>query len=183
MFSGQFFAAGLNLTEDAKYVLSHPCQSLQSMTLNSYSLLLNWVKQQRPGPSKSCVNIICADFVGAFSSEFTHLVIGLNQTLLKETWLTNRSAINSTFMTVPKLWGNNVLCNTTIYRQSIFRFLFDACLKIMLQATLQLHQTTEMSKLNFFPDCSWIFDKRADWYNQRLSGSIDYSITCPMSHT
>ncbi|XP_016365947.1 PI-PLC X domain-containing protein 1 [Sinocyclocheilus rhinocerous] len=81
---GHFFAAGLNLTEDAKYVLSHPCQSLQSMTLSSYSLLLNWVKQQRPGPGKSCVNIICADFVGAFSNEFTQLVIGLNQTLLKK---------------------------------------------------------------------------------------------------
>ncbi|XP_059416815.1 PI-PLC X domain-containing protein 1-like [Carassius carassius] len=82
---GQFFAAGLNLTEDAKYVLSHPFQSLQSMTLSSYSLLLNWVKQQSPGPGKSCLNIICTDFVGAFSNEFTQLVIGLNQTLLKET--------------------------------------------------------------------------------------------------
>uniref|UniRef100_A0A8C2CE67 Zgc:112023 n=1 Tax=Cyprinus carpio TaxID=7962 RepID=A0A8C2CE67_CYPCA len=82
---GQFFAAGLNLTEDAKYVLSHPCRSLQSMTLSSYSLLLNWVKQQRPGPGTSRVNIICADFVGAFSNEFTQLVIGLNQTLLKQT--------------------------------------------------------------------------------------------------
>ncbi|XP_042610931.1 PI-PLC X domain-containing protein 1-like [Cyprinus carpio] len=82
---GQFFATGLNLTEDAKYVLSHLCQSLQSMTLSSYSLLLNWVKQQRPGPGTSCVNIICADFVGAFSNEFTQLVIGLNQTLLEQT--------------------------------------------------------------------------------------------------
>ncbi|XP_042613731.1 PI-PLC X domain-containing protein 1 isoform X2 [Cyprinus carpio] len=82
---GQFFAAGLNLTEDAKYILSHPCQSLQSMTLSSYGLLLNWVKQQCPGPGKSCLNIICTDFVGAFSNEFTQLVIGLNQTLLKET--------------------------------------------------------------------------------------------------
>ncbi|KTF91846.1 hypothetical protein cypCar_00035993 [Cyprinus carpio] len=81
----QFFAAGLNLTEDAKYILSHPCQSLQSMTLSSYGLLLNWVKQQCPGPGKSCLNIICTDFVGAFSNEFTQLVIGLNQTLLKET--------------------------------------------------------------------------------------------------
>ncbi|XP_048056392.1 PI-PLC X domain-containing protein 1 [Megalobrama amblycephala] len=81
----RFFAAGLNLTEDAKYILCHPCQSLQSMTLSSYSLLLNWVKQQRPGSDKTCLNIICADFVGVFSNEFTQLVIGLNQRLLKET--------------------------------------------------------------------------------------------------
>ncbi|XP_067230283.1 PI-PLC X domain-containing protein 1-like [Chanodichthys erythropterus] len=81
----RFFAAGLNLTEDAKYILCHPCQSMQSMTLSSYSLLLNWVKQQRPGSDKTCLNIICADFVGVFSNEFTQLVIGLNQRLLKET--------------------------------------------------------------------------------------------------
>lgn len=85
-FSEKFFAAGLNLTEDARYIVSHPCQSLQSMTLSSYSLLLNWVKHQCPGSGKTCFNIICADFVGAFSNEFSQLVIGLNQTLLKETW-------------------------------------------------------------------------------------------------
>lgn len=76
---GQFFAAGLNLTEDARYVLCHPCQSLQSMTRRSYSLLMKWMKQQRPGSGHTCLNIICADFVGIFSSEFTQLVIGLNQ--------------------------------------------------------------------------------------------------------
>ncbi|XP_051568362.1 PI-PLC X domain-containing protein 1 [Myxocyprinus asiaticus] len=79
-----FFAAGLNLTEDARYVVSHPCQSLRGMTLSSYSPLLNWVKQQRPGSGKTCLNIICADFVGVFSNEFAQLVIGLNQKLLKE---------------------------------------------------------------------------------------------------
>ncbi|CAM4621197.1 hypothetical protein PO909_006130 [Leuciscus waleckii] len=81
----KFFAAGLNLTEDARYIVSHPRQSLQSMTLSSYRLLLNWVKHQCPGSGKTCFNIICADFAGAFSNEFSRLVIGLNQTLLKET--------------------------------------------------------------------------------------------------
>ncbi|TRY65909.1 hypothetical protein DNTS_004582 [Danionella cerebrum] len=75
---GQFFAAGLNLTEDGRYILCHPCQSLQSMTWSASALLLNWVKLQRPGSEKTSLNIICADFVGGLSSEFTQLVIDLN---------------------------------------------------------------------------------------------------------
>ncbi|KAA0713398.1 PI-PLC X domain-containing protein 1 [Triplophysa tibetana] len=80
-----FFAAGLNLTEDAGYILSHPCQSLKGMTLSSCGLVMDWVKQQRPGSGSTCINVICADFVSAYSNEFTQLVIGLNQILLKET--------------------------------------------------------------------------------------------------
>ncbi|KAI7807985.1 PI-PLC X domain-containing protein 1 [Triplophysa rosa] len=80
-----FFAAGLNLTEDAGYILSHPCQSLKGMTLSSCGPLMDWVKQQRPGSGSTCINVICADFVSAYSNEFTRLVIGLNQILLIET--------------------------------------------------------------------------------------------------
>ncbi|XP_055068843.2 PI-PLC X domain-containing protein 1 isoform X1 [Misgurnus anguillicaudatus] len=76
-----FFAAGLNLTEDAGYILSHPWQSLKRMTLGSYGPLLDWVKQQSPGSGRTCINIICADFVNAFSNEFTQLVIRLNEGL------------------------------------------------------------------------------------------------------
>ncbi|KAI4889783.1 hypothetical protein NFI96_030810 [Prochilodus magdalenae] len=79
-----FFAAGLNLTEDAKYVLHHLGQSMKSMTLRAYRLLLDWVKQQRPGRQKTCLNVICADFVGISRNEFIQLVIALNTKLLKE---------------------------------------------------------------------------------------------------
>ncbi|XP_076871797.1 PI-PLC X domain-containing protein 1 isoform X2 [Brachyhypopomus gauderio] len=73
-----FFIAGLNLTEDVRYILQHPGQSMRSMTLRAFSLLLGWVKQQRPGSEKTCLNIICADFVGISRDEFIRIVIGLN---------------------------------------------------------------------------------------------------------
>ncbi|XP_007248947.3 PI-PLC X domain-containing protein 1 [Astyanax mexicanus] len=78
---GCFFVAGLNLTEDTRYVLRHLGQSMKTMTLRAYSLLMDWVKQQRPGCQKTCFNVICADFVGISRNEFTQLVIGLNAKL------------------------------------------------------------------------------------------------------
>ncbi|XP_026876575.2 PI-PLC X domain-containing protein 1-like isoform X1 [Electrophorus electricus] len=79
-----FFMAGLNLTEDARYVLHHPGQSMKSMTVRAYGLLLDWLKQQRPGAQKTSLNIICADFVGISGNEFTRVVVALNTQLLKQ---------------------------------------------------------------------------------------------------
>ncbi|KAJ8367683.1 hypothetical protein AAFF_G00311380 [Aldrovandia affinis] len=41
-----FFVAGLNLTEDAQYIITHPCQSIKTLTLQNYHLLLDWVEKQ-----------------------------------------------------------------------------------------------------------------------------------------
>ncbi|XP_039998324.1 PI-PLC X domain-containing protein 1-like [Xiphias gladius] len=75
-----FYVSGLNLTEDAPYVLLHPLQSMRRMTLSALSLLLSWASKQRPGPEDGGVNIVCCDFVGA--SQFCSLVVGLNYKLL-----------------------------------------------------------------------------------------------------
>ncbi|XP_026157843.1 PI-PLC X domain-containing protein 1 [Mastacembelus armatus] len=75
-----FYICGLNLTEDASYILLHPLQDMKKMTVNALSLLLGWASQQRPGPEVGGVNIICCDFVGV--SHFCSLVIGLNYQLL-----------------------------------------------------------------------------------------------------
>ncbi|KAG5833299.1 hypothetical protein ANANG_G00274480 [Anguilla anguilla] len=74
-----FFVAGLNLTEDTQYILTHPCQSMKTLTLRNYRLFLDWVQKQAPGPGKTCLNIICADFVG--NSDFISVVIDLNKKL------------------------------------------------------------------------------------------------------
>lgn len=73
-----FFMAGLNLTEDTRYVLSHLTQSMKSMTLQAYTVLIDWVKKQRPGRQKTSLNIICSDFVGISRNEFCEVVIRLN---------------------------------------------------------------------------------------------------------
>ncbi|KAJ8253164.1 hypothetical protein GJAV_G00209820 [Gymnothorax javanicus] len=74
-----FFVAGLNLTEHTPYILTHPCQSVKTLTLENYHLFLDWVEQQSPGPDKACLNIICGDFVG--SNDFVSAVIDLNKKL------------------------------------------------------------------------------------------------------
>lgn len=79
--SDGFFMAGLNLTEDTRYVLCHLTQSMKSMTLQAYTVLMDWVKKQHPGSRKTSVNIICTDFVGISRSEFCEIVIGLNAEL------------------------------------------------------------------------------------------------------
>lgn len=72
--------AGMNLTENLRYVIQHPCQTMRTMTLQVYKFLLDWVKKQHPGPSKTGLNIICADFVG--DNAFVHIVIALNKDIL-----------------------------------------------------------------------------------------------------
>nr|XP_020456301.1 PI-PLC X domain-containing protein 1-like isoform X2 [Monopterus albus] len=75
-----FYISGLNLTEDAPYVVFHPLQNMREMTMKALSLLLTWTSEQRPGPEIGGINIICCDFVGI--SQFCSLVINLNYKLL-----------------------------------------------------------------------------------------------------
>ncbi|XP_044043826.1 PI-PLC X domain-containing protein 1-like isoform X2 [Siniperca chuatsi] len=75
-----FYVSGLNLTEDAPYVLLHPLQNMRKMTMRALSLLLRWVSEQRPGREAGGVNILSCDFVGV--GQFCSLVIGLNYKLL-----------------------------------------------------------------------------------------------------
>ncbi|KAM8722508.1 PI-PLC X domain-containing protein 1 isoform 2-T2 [Acanthopagrus schlegelii] len=75
-----FYVTGLNLTEDAPYVLLHPFQSMRKMTMKALSLLLRWASEQRPGDEVTGVNIVCCDFVEV--SQFCSLVIDLNSKLL-----------------------------------------------------------------------------------------------------
>ncbi|XP_075395354.1 PI-PLC X domain-containing protein 1-like [Tenrec ecaudatus] len=74
------FVAGINLTENLGYVLVHPSQSLETMTLPSLPCLSAWVREQCPGPGAHCTNIIAGDFIGANS--FVSDVIQLNDKLL-----------------------------------------------------------------------------------------------------
>lgn len=74
-----FYVSGLNLTEDAPYVVLHPLQSMRTMTSRALSLLLRWASEQRPGRQAGGVNVICCDFVDV--SQFCSLVIGLNYKL------------------------------------------------------------------------------------------------------
>ncbi|KAM4710700.1 PI-PLC X domain-containing protein 1 isoform 2-T2 [Anableps anableps] len=76
-----FYVSGLNLTEDARYILLHPLQNLRKMTTKALSPLLHWTAEQRPGPEQGGVNIVCCDFVGI--SRFCSIVIDLNFRLLK----------------------------------------------------------------------------------------------------
>ncbi|NWQ89628.1 PLCX1 protein, partial [Burhinus bistriatus] len=74
--SEKFFVAGINLTENLKYILVHPFGSLKTMTLQSLPCLKIWIKQQYPGPKKECINIIAGDFIG--NNDFVKDVIELN---------------------------------------------------------------------------------------------------------
>ncbi|NXK95088.1 PLCX1 protein, partial [Formicarius rufipectus] len=74
--SGKFFVAGINLTENLRYILLHPFGSLKQMTLRSLPCLKIWIKQQYPGPKKECINIIAGDFIG--NNDFVKDVIELN---------------------------------------------------------------------------------------------------------
>uniref|UniRef100_A0A8I3NZ43 Phosphatidylinositol specific phospholipase C X domain containing 1 n=2 Tax=Canis lupus familiaris TaxID=9615 RepID=A0A8I3NZ43_CANLF len=77
---GGLFVAGINLTENLAYVLGHPSESLQKMTLPSLPCLRAWVREQCPGPGARCTNVIAGDFIGADS--FVGDVVGLNAKLL-----------------------------------------------------------------------------------------------------
>ncbi|XP_028856921.1 PI-PLC X domain-containing protein 1 [Denticeps clupeoides] len=80
---GGFFVTGINLTEDLKYICSHPTESLKDMVMSTYPTLLDWVMEQRPGSNTGSVNIIAGDFVT--ESQFIPTVIALNEKLLNQT--------------------------------------------------------------------------------------------------
>ncbi|XP_006639290.2 PI-PLC X domain-containing protein 1 [Lepisosteus oculatus] len=77
---GGFFVAGINLTEDLKYICSHPTESLKDMVMSTYPVLLQWVESQAPGPQGNCINIIAGDF--ATEGQLVPAVIALNESLL-----------------------------------------------------------------------------------------------------
>lgn len=79
-FTGSFFVTGINLTEDLKYICSHPTESLKDVVMSTYPTLLGWVREQRPGSGVDSLNIIAADFVT--ESEFIPTVVALNENLL-----------------------------------------------------------------------------------------------------
>lgn len=83
--TGGFFVTGINLTEDLKYICSHPTESLKDMVMSTYPTLLSWVKQQKPGSNTGSLNIIAGDFVT--ESQFIPTVIALNENLLNRTIL------------------------------------------------------------------------------------------------
>ncbi|GAA6077694.1 PI-PLC X domain-containing protein 1 [Tachysurus ichikawai] len=79
---GGFFVTGINLTEDLKYICSHPTESLKDMVMSTYPMLLAWVREQKPGSCADSLNIIAADFVT--ESEFIRTVVALNENLLSK---------------------------------------------------------------------------------------------------
>lgn len=72
---------GINLTEDLKYICSHPTESLKDMVMSTYPMLLGWVREQKPGSCLDSLNIIAGDFVT--ESEFIPTVVALNENLLR----------------------------------------------------------------------------------------------------
>ena len=79
--SGGFFVTGMNLTEDLKYICTHPTESLKDLVVSTYPPLLSWVQQQSPGCEGGSLNIIAGDFVT--ESGFVPTVVSLNEKLLK----------------------------------------------------------------------------------------------------
>ncbi|XP_047703632.1 PI-PLC X domain-containing protein 1-like isoform X3 [Prionailurus viverrinus] len=78
---GGLFVAGINLTENLTYILAHPSESLEKMTLPNLPYLHAWVREQCPGPGVRCTNIIKGDFIGV--DTFVSDVIRLNDKLLR----------------------------------------------------------------------------------------------------
>lgn len=84
--SGGFFVTGINLTEDLKYICTHPTESLKDLVMSTYPTLLSWVKEQTPGSKVGSINIIAGDFIT--ESHFVPTVVTLNEKLLKwSSWL------------------------------------------------------------------------------------------------
>lgn len=84
--SGGFFVTGINLTEDLKYICTHPTESLKDLVMSTYPTLLSWVKEQTPGYKLGSLNIIAGDFIT--ESNFVPTVVTLNEKLLKwSSWL------------------------------------------------------------------------------------------------
>nr|XP_023999245.1 PI-PLC X domain-containing protein 1-like [Salvelinus alpinus] len=80
LLSGGFFVTGINLTEDLKYICSHPTESLKDLVMSTSPALLSWVRAQSPGSDSRSLNIIAGDFVS--ESHFVPTVIALNQHLV-----------------------------------------------------------------------------------------------------
>lgn len=78
---GGFFVTGINLTEDLKYICTHPTESLKDLVMSTYPTLLSWVKEQTPGSKVGSINIIAGDFIT--ESHFVPTVVTLNEKLLK----------------------------------------------------------------------------------------------------
>ncbi|XP_077199491.1 PI-PLC X domain-containing protein 1 [Paroedura picta] len=78
--SGGLFVAGINLTGDLAYILGHLHCSIKKMTLRALPSLNRWIKQQRPGAEKDCINIIAGDFIER--NNFVKNVISLNEKLI-----------------------------------------------------------------------------------------------------
>ncbi|KAM4623629.1 PI-PLC X domain-containing protein 1-like [Polymixia lowei] len=79
-----FFVCGLNLTlpesvKAAKYICNC-CDTLITVELRSLPELLEWVKKQTPGTSKTSVNIIASDVVD--HDDFVPAVVKLNDKIL-----------------------------------------------------------------------------------------------------
>ncbi|XP_023656800.1 PI-PLC X domain-containing protein 1-like [Paramormyrops kingsleyae] len=77
---GGFYVTGINLTEDLKYICSHPTESLKDLVMSTYPVLLEWVKGLCPGSNPGSINIIAGDFVS--ESHLVPTVIALNEKLL-----------------------------------------------------------------------------------------------------
>lgn len=75
------FVAGINLTGDLGYILTHLRGSVKEMTLNALPFLNTWIKKQHPGSKKDCINIIAGDFIE--KNDFVKNVTDLNRKLLK----------------------------------------------------------------------------------------------------
>ncbi|KAG8439742.1 hypothetical protein GDO86_009113 [Hymenochirus boettgeri] len=77
-----FFVAGLNLTEDTLYIVTHPFGSLKKLTLPKLPILYFWVQKQCPGEYRDSTNIVAEDLIG--SDCFVSAVINLNSKLVWE---------------------------------------------------------------------------------------------------
>ncbi|XP_017278905.1 PI-PLC X domain-containing protein 1 isoform X2 [Kryptolebias marmoratus] len=78
---GGLFVTGINLTEDLKYICTHPTESLKDLVMSTYPALLGWVEEQAPGSKAGSLNIIAGDFIT--ESHFAPTVVALNKKLLK----------------------------------------------------------------------------------------------------
>lgn len=96
--AGGFFVTGINLTEDLKYICTHPTESLKDLVMSTYPTLLSWVKEQTPGSRVGSLNIIAGDFIT--ESHFVPTVVKLNEKLLK--WSSWLSTVNLHYSTLEK---------------------------------------------------------------------------------
>ncbi|CAL9695973.1 unnamed protein product [Knipowitschia caucasica] len=76
-----FFVTGINLTEDLKYICTHPTETLKDLVMSTYPELLAWVREQTPGAKAEALNIIAGDFIT--ECHFVPSVVRLNEKLLK----------------------------------------------------------------------------------------------------